>query len=222
MQAAEVKEDLRMLRERLARCSAESKRHKELLRCLGKKQQELQVTMQELSTEHSVVAQSFQNNRQELQQLEGLVAQTKEHFQMTNREAATSPEEAEKRHQWSELAEAIQEQTEVKKLLRNKVQRLLERLECLQEPATFRRKTAQADETEESLMQEMVAVRLEEQLAPRRRNLTSWLRGFLLFLAFLQLAILILVLLKSDIFNWVLPPKMAVAFGSHPAKSQFF
>ncbi|GAB0178030.1 hypothetical protein GRJ2_000268300 [Grus japonensis] len=210
MQAAEVKKDLCMLRERLAQCSAESKRHKELLRCLvgvecspcpwglgavrpepltppfltqGKKQQELQETMEELSMENSVVAQSFQNNRQELQQLEGLVAQTKEHFQMTNREAATSLEEAEKRDQWSELAEALQERIEVKKLLRNKVQRLLERLECLQEPTTL---------------------------------------GFLLFLAFLQLAILVLVLLKRDIFNWVLPPKMAVAFGSHPAKSQFF
>ena len=34
MLAEAVKEDLRMLRERLAQCSAESVRHKELLRCL--------------------------------------------------------------------------------------------------------------------------------------------------------------------------------------------
>ena len=34
MQAEAVKQDLRMLRERLAQCSAESQKHKELLRCL--------------------------------------------------------------------------------------------------------------------------------------------------------------------------------------------
>lgn len=47
-------------------------------------------------------------------------------------------------------------------------------------------------------------------------------RRLLLFLAFLQIAILILVLLKRDVLNWVLPPKLAAAFGSHPARSRFF
>ena len=44
----------------------------------------------------------------------------------------------------------------------------------------------------------------------------------LLFLAFLQIAVLILVLLKRDILNWVLPPKLAAAFGSPPARPWFF
>ncbi|XP_059688593.1 uncharacterized protein LOC132320330 [Gavia stellata] len=77
MQAEAVKQDLRMLRERLAQCSAETQRHKEMLRCLGKKQQELQKTMDELSVENCDVARSFENHHQELKQLEGLVAQMK-------------------------------------------------------------------------------------------------------------------------------------------------
>ncbi|XP_054658818.1 uncharacterized protein LOC129196037 [Grus americana] len=96
MLAEAVKEDLRMLRERLAQCSAESVRHKELLRCLGKKQQELREAMEELRRENCDVARCFRNNRQELQELEGLVAQTKEHFQMENGEAGVSVEEAQK------------------------------------------------------------------------------------------------------------------------------
>ncbi|KAM9617072.1 uncharacterized protein ACIBXB_020971 [Morphnus guianensis] len=84
-----------------------------------------------------------------------------------------------------------------------------------------RGKTAQADMAGESLLQELVAARLEEQLTSRRHKITSWLRRFLLFLAFLQIAILILVLLKRDILNGVLPPKLADAFGSCPVRSQF-
>ncbi|GAB0199887.1 hypothetical protein GRJ2_002454300 [Grus japonensis] len=183
MLAEAVKEDLRMLRERLAQCSAESVRHKELLRCLGKKQQELREAMEELRRENCDVARCFRNNRQELQELEGLVAQTKEHFQMENGEAGVSVEEAQKTDQWSELTKALQEQVEVKKLLRNKLQHLQERQECLREPRALR---------------------------------------LLLFLAFLQIAILIVVVLKGDILDWVLPPKLAAAFGSRPARSQLF
>ncbi|XP_076219740.1 uncharacterized protein LOC143173407 [Aptenodytes patagonicus] len=208
---------------------------------IGKKRQELQETMEQLSMKNCVVARHFINNRQELQQLEGLVAQTKEHVQVANREAAASLGEAQKAdlfqgkaeggtavqelikwEQWSDLAEAVQEQVEVKKLLRNKLQRLQERQKGLQEPTAFRRKTVQADETNPSLLQEMVAVRLEEQRASRRHKVTSWLRRLLLFLALLQFAVLILVLLKRDILNWVLPPKLAAAFGSRPARSRFF
>ncbi|KAM6038690.1 uncharacterized protein LJ206_020634 [Theristicus caerulescens] len=127
-----------------------------------------------------------------------------------------------KREQWLELTEAVWEHVEVKKLLRNKLQRLQERRECLREPRAFRGKTAQAEETGESLLQEMAAVRLEEQLVSRRHKITSWLRRFLLFLAFLQIAVLILVLLKRDILNWVLPAKLAAAFGSPPARPRFF
>ncbi|KAM6038692.1 uncharacterized protein LJ206_020637 [Theristicus caerulescens] len=159
-----------------------------------------------------------------------------------------------KREQWSELTEAVREHVEVKKLLRNKLQRLQERRECLREPRAFRGKTAQAEETGESLLQEMAAVRLKEQLVSRRHKIASWLRTlcllwvglqlavgfalaaavlyaswydpellrFLLFLAFLQIAVLILVLLKRDILNWVLPAKLAAAFGSPPARPRFF
>ncbi|XP_054663306.1 uncharacterized protein LOC129200918 isoform X3 [Grus americana] len=124
--------------------------------------------------------------------------------------------------QWSELTKALQEQVEVKKLLRNKLQHLQERQECLREPRAFRGKKVQAEPPEESLLQEMVAVQLEEQLASRRHGITSWLRRLLLFLAFLQIAILIVVVLKGDILDWVLPPKLAAAFGSRPARSQLF
>ncbi|XP_076216385.1 uncharacterized protein LOC143171342 [Aptenodytes patagonicus] len=145
-------------------------------------------------------------------------------------EGGTAVQELIKWEQWSDLAEAVQEQVEVKKLLRNKLQRLRERQKGLQEPTAFlelhgvhsRRKTVQADETNPSLLQEMVAVRLEEQRASRRHKVTSWLRRLLLFLALLQFAVLILVLLKRDILNWVLPPKLAAAFGSRPARSRFF
>ncbi|KAM9617048.1 uncharacterized protein ACIBXB_020949 isoform 1-T1 [Morphnus guianensis] len=157
---------------------------------------------------------------------------------MAKREAAASLEVAQKlpfaahgslrhrplalqREQWSELAEALQEQALINEVLRNKLQHLLERREGLQEPTAFRGKTAQADMAGESLLQELVAARLEEQLTSRRHKITSWLRRFLLFLAFLQIAILILVLLKRDILNGVLPPKLADAFGSCPVRSQF-
>ncbi|XP_054658819.1 SUN domain-containing protein 3-like [Grus americana] len=36
------------------------------------------------------------------------------------------------------------------------------------------------------------------------------------------IAILIVVVLKGDILDWVLPPKLAAAFGSRPARSQLF
>ncbi|XP_054658826.1 rho GTPase-activating protein 9-like [Grus americana] len=161
----------------------------------GKKQQELREAMEELRRENCDVARCFRNNRQELQELEGLVAQTKEHFQMENGEAGVSVEEAQKADlfqgkagggtavpelfktdQWSELTKALQEQVEVKKLLRNKLQHLQERQECLREPRAFRGKKVQAEPPEESLLQEMVAVQLEEQLASRRHGITSWLR----------------------------------------------
>ncbi|KAM6231246.1 uncharacterized protein M6G45_015537 isoform 2-T2 [Spheniscus humboldti] len=108
------------------------------------------------SSQNRVVARCFENNRQELQQLEGLVARIKQHVEVVNREAAASLEEAQKAdlfqgeaeggtaeqelikwEPWSELAEALQEQVEVKKLLRNKLQRLQERREGLQEPAAL-------------------------------------------------------------------------------------
>jgi len=82
MQTGAMKHGLRMLQERLAQCSAKAQRHKQLLRCVvggecslplslgaatvipepptppflmqGKKQQELQQTMEELSTKVSV------------------------------------------------------------------------------------------------------------------------------------------------------------------------
>ncbi|XP_076219739.1 uncharacterized protein LOC143173406 [Aptenodytes patagonicus] len=196
------------------------------LRCCaqleGKKRQELQETMEQLSMKNCIVARHFKNNRQELQQLEGLVAQTKADLFQGKAEGGTAVQELIKWEQWSDLAEAVQEQVEVKKLLRNKLQCLRERQKGLQEPTAFRRKTVQADETNPSLLQEMVAVRLEEQRASRRHKVTSWLRRLLLFLALLQFAVLILVLLKRDILNWVLPPKLAAAFGSRPARSRFF
>ncbi|KAM6231230.1 uncharacterized protein M6G45_015525 [Spheniscus humboldti] len=81
-------------------------------------------------------------------------------------EGGTAEQELIKWEPWSELAEALQEQVEVKKLLRNKLQRLQERREGLQEPAAFRGKTGQAEETNPSLLQEMVAVRLVGQTTP--------------------------------------------------------
>ena len=44
-------------------------------------------------------------------------------------------------------------------------------------------------------------------------------RRFLLFLAFLQIIVLLLVLLKRDMLDGVLPPKLTDAFGSCPGRS---
>ncbi|KAM6038422.1 uncharacterized protein LJ206_020435 isoform 1-T2 [Theristicus caerulescens] len=96
MQAQVTKQDLRMLRERLTQCSAASQRHKEVLPCLGKKQQELQESVQQLTMENCAVARCLESDGQELQQLERLVAQMKEHAQVASREAAASLEEAQK------------------------------------------------------------------------------------------------------------------------------
>ncbi|KAM6257853.1 uncharacterized protein LJ264_006890 [Porphyrio hochstetteri] len=124
------------------------------------------------------------------------------------------------------LAEAIEELTEAKKLLEDKIQDQLEREEYLQqqpacpEPRDYpsrEKAAAKRDEAEGSLLEEMVAVQLEEQLAARRHSVASWLRRFLLFLACLQIIILVVVLMERDVLHSVLPPKMAVAFGSHPA-----
>ncbi|KAM6038424.1 uncharacterized protein LJ206_020435 isoform 2-T3 [Theristicus caerulescens] len=79
MQAQVTKQDLRMLRERLTQCSAASQRHKEVLPCLN-----------------CAVARCLESDGQELQQLERLVAQMKEHAQVASREAAASLEEAQK------------------------------------------------------------------------------------------------------------------------------
>lgn len=47
-------------------------------------------------------------------------------------------------------------------------------------------------------------------------------RRFLLFLAFLQMIILLIfVLLKRDMLDGVLPPELKDAFGSCPGRSQF-
>ncbi|XP_072705554.1 uncharacterized protein [Ciconia boyciana] len=202
MRTEELKEELCVLRERLARCSAESKKQKELLQRLGKKQDELQETMEQLSVQKPVVVRCFENIRQEIEQLEEWMARMKERVEVANREAAAGLEEAQKAklfhgeaeggpaarelikwEPWPELREGLQEQVEVTKLLRSKLRHLLERREGLREPAAL---------------------------------------SLLLFLAFLQLAVLLLVLLKTDVLNWVLPPKLAAALGSCPARSQLF
>lgn len=53
-------------------------------------------------------------------------------------------------------------------------------------------------------------------------NLLLFCRRFLLSFAGLQLAFLILVLLKKDILHWVLPPGLASALGSHPPRPFLF
>ncbi|XP_074905985.1 uncharacterized protein LOC142041229 isoform X1 [Buteo buteo] len=186
-----------------------------------------------------VVARCLEKNSQELQRLERQMAQMKKHLEMAKRDAAASLEVAQKvpfpahgslrrpalarqREQWSEAVEALQEEAQINELLRNKLQHLLERQQGLQEPTAFRGKTAaQADVAGKSLLQEVVDVRLEEQLASRRHKIASWLRRFLLFLAFLQIILLLLVFLKRDILDGVLPPKLTDAFGSCPGRSPF-
>ncbi|XP_069662644.1 uncharacterized protein [Haliaeetus albicilla] len=95
-QAEAVKEDLRMVRACLARCSAASQSHRALLQCLGQKQQELQKTLERLTSENCLVARCFEESGQELQQLEGQVAQMKKRFQIAKSEAVASLEEAQK------------------------------------------------------------------------------------------------------------------------------
>ncbi|KAM6394947.1 dynein regulatory complex protein 12 [Rhynochetos jubatus] len=156
MQAEEVTQELRVLWARRARCAMESERNKELLWHLGKRQQQLQEALELVEVESSVVAQRLHQNRQELQQLEGLVARAKEQAEVARRTAAARREEAEeadrrqgkaeagaavpeltKRERWAELAKAVGEQAELMKHLRNKLQLLLQRREGLREPTAL-------------------------------------------------------------------------------------
>ncbi|XP_062482741.1 uncharacterized protein LOC134167755 isoform X5 [Pezoporus occidentalis] len=177
MQAEEVQEDLCVLQERLAQCSAEAQRHKKLLGFVN-----------------CEVVRCFQTNCRGLQQLEGHMARMKECLQMINREVATSLEEEQKRRQWSELAGAVLEQAEVKKLLRNRLKLLRQKCEGFQEPAAS---------------------------WTRRNKTISWLQRLCVFLLLLQIVTFV-VLLTSDGLNWVLPPKLGAALGSCPARAWFF
>ncbi|XP_062482737.1 uncharacterized protein LOC134167755 isoform X2 [Pezoporus occidentalis] len=205
MQAEEVQEDLCVLQERLAQCSAEAQRHKKLLGFVEKKQQYLREIVEQLSMEVSVpyfarvpllwcwgcvrasvpvsgtssqnceVVRCFQTNCRGLQQLEGHMARMK-------------------RRQWSELAGAVLEQAEVKKLLRNRLKLLRQKCEGFQEPAAS---------------------------WTRRNKTISWLQRLCVFLLLLQIVTFV-VLLTSDGLNWVLPPKLGAALGSCPARAWFF
>ncbi|XP_069662671.1 uncharacterized protein [Haliaeetus albicilla] len=62
----------------------------------GQKQQELQKTLERLTSENCLVARCFEESGQELQQLEGQVAQMKKRFQIAKSEAVASLEEAQK------------------------------------------------------------------------------------------------------------------------------
>ncbi|XP_062482738.1 uncharacterized protein LOC134167755 isoform X3 [Pezoporus occidentalis] len=194
MQAEEVQEDLCVLQERLAQCSAEAQRHKKLLGFVEKKQQYLREIVEQLSMENCEVVRCFQTNCRGLQQLEGHMARMKECLQMINREVATSLEEEQKRRQWSELAGAVLEQAEVKKLLRNRLKLLRQKCEGFQEPAAS---------------------------WTRRNKTISWLQRLCVFLLLLQIVTFV-VLLTSDGLNWVLPPKLGAALGSCPARAWFF
>ncbi|XP_062482743.1 uncharacterized protein LOC134167755 isoform X7 [Pezoporus occidentalis] len=158
MQAEEVQEDLCVLQERLAQCSAEAQRHKKLLGFVN-----------------CEVVRCFQTNCRGLQQLEGHMARMK-------------------RRQWSELAGAVLEQAEVKKLLRNRLKLLRQKCEGFQEPAAS---------------------------WTRRNKTISWLQRLCVFLLLLQIVTFV-VLLTSDGLNWVLPPKLGAALGSCPARAWFF
>nr|XP_021139179.1 uncharacterized protein LOC110356599 isoform X5 [Columba livia] len=110
------------------------------------------------------------------------------------------------RAQRAELREAVWEQVE---LLQKKLQRLRERWERVQEPTALPEargarssgKAAQGNDAEQALLQELVAARLEEQLASRWHRGTAGLRRLLVFLALLQVAVLTLVLLQGDVPN---------------------
>ncbi|KAM4656020.1 uncharacterized protein AAGF69_009301 isoform 4-T8 [Amazona ochrocephala] len=200
-----MQQDEYVLQEHLAQCSAEAQRHKELLGFVEKQRQHLGETVKQLSVEVSVpyfahvpllrcwgcvrgsmpvsgtssqnreVVRRFQTNRQELQQLERHMARMK-------------------RRQWSELARAVLEQAEVKKLLRNRLKLLQQKCEGFQEPAAS---------------------------GTRRNKIISWLQRLCVFLLLLQI-VTFLVLLMSDGLNWVLPPKLGAAFGSCPARPWLF
>nr|XP_047912884.1 uncharacterized protein LOC125181915 isoform X4 [Anser cygnoides] len=101
------------------------------------------------------------------------------------------------------------------KALREEIKNLQERREVFK-TQTARGKRMQAAEAPKTWMQEMVAAQLDEELASRRHRISTWLRRLVLSFAGLQLAFLILVLLKRDILHWILPPGLASALGSHP------
>ncbi|XP_061301509.1 uncharacterized protein LOC133265229 [Pezoporus flaviventris] len=138
------------------------------------------------------------------------------------------------REQWAELTEAVRQQAQAKNLLRLRLQLLLKRWEHLQEPTALStrrnkftswlqvRKAERADEAKPSLLEETVAMRLDEQLATWRSKITSWLGRLCVFLLMLVVDIFFLVLLKRDTLNWVLPLKLAATLGSPPVRTRFF
>nr|XP_047912882.1 uncharacterized protein LOC125181915 isoform X2 [Anser cygnoides] len=115
----------------------------------------------------------------------------------------------------AELEEAVAERASINKALREEIKNLQERREVFK-TQTARGKRMQAAEAPKTWMQEMVAAQLDEELASRRHRISTWLRRLVLSFAGLQLAFLILVLLKRDILHWILPPGLASALGSHP------
>eukprot|EP00076_Gallus_gallus_P036439 XP_025001977.1 uncharacterized protein LOC107056510 isoform X1 [Gallus gallus] len=127
----------------------------------------------------------------------------------------------------AELAAVLREQTKVREALKEDVEMEMKKLQKAQrrvEKRTApRRKMTHREEHMSSLMQEAVAVRLDEQTAAQKHPLvTTWLRAFLLFLGLLQLVFFTLFVLQKDILHWVLPGELATALGIRPPKPALF
>ncbi|XP_040558493.1 uncharacterized protein LOC121111196 isoform X1 [Gallus gallus] len=127
----------------------------------------------------------------------------------------------------AELAAVLREQTKIRQALKEEVEMEMKNLQKAQRRAQKRtaprRKTARREEHMSSLLQETVAVRLDEQTAAQKHPLvTSWLRRFLLFLGLLQLVFFTLVVLQKDILRWVLPAELAPALGIRPPTPALF
>ncbi|XP_025001976.2 uncharacterized protein LOC107056515 isoform X1 [Gallus gallus] len=127
----------------------------------------------------------------------------------------------------AELAAVLREQTKVREALKEDVEMEMKKLQKAQrrvEKRTApRRKMTRREEHMSSLMQEAVAVRLDEQTAAQKHPLvTTWLRAFLLFLGLLQLVFFTLFVLQKDILHWVLPGELATALGIRPPKPALF
>ncbi|XP_029899138.2 uncharacterized protein LOC115353625 [Aquila chrysaetos chrysaetos] len=201
----------------------------------GQKQQELQKTVERLTLENCLVARSFEENGQELQQLEVQVAQMKKRFQIAKREAAASLEEARKAAKAEATGQGAGRDAEQSSALTASSKELLQPMEekfraliaswlkeDKQENEVLRQEIRNLEETleeeegcqyqrkkeaemPETVLPKVVEAQLERDVLARRRGFSYWLQTLLLLFVSLELAIIFAVAAAMLYASWYNP-----------------
>ncbi|XP_069662614.1 uncharacterized protein [Haliaeetus albicilla] len=201
----------------------------------GQKQQELQKTLERLTSENCLVARCFEESGQELQQLEGQVAQMKKRFQIAKSEAVASLEEAQKAAKAAATSRGAGRDAEQSSALTASSKELLqpreEKFRALiaswlkedkQENEALRQEIRNLEERleeeegcqyqrkkeaemPETVLPEVVEARLERDVRARRRGFSYWLQTLLLLFVGLELAIVFAVAAAMLYASWYDP-----------------